>query len=483
MYPLEIIFIALVLGFLVGQTVRGVPRNYLLTLLAAGLAVVVLAGVLGQIRWQMLPAYLLFAILSLLTLKRSYSHVAVRLVGVSLGAVLLLVAATLSVGLPVLSLPAPDGPNTVGTASFHLVDDSRDNSFFGAPDEERELYLQAWYPGVIEEGQREPRVRTLWAELYRGERDLFTAFASYLRGVKTHSYDEIPLSAAQASYPVIVFSHAMGSFAEQSTPLMEHLASHGYVVLSVGHTYTSMRVVSSDGRAIYLNLELINEVSAPYDAEAADIAAKLEQAGSAEERMNLQLDRYERATGLNALMATWVDDLRFVLDSITTPSDRDLKLQAISRRIDADRIGLLGMSFGGGAVTELCKSDARCRAALNIDGGTFGQRQRQPLQVPYLSLTRENQDSVAYLLPASRSDYYAVEVAGATHLDFTDDTIVLPILKWLGITGAISAERVIEITNVVSLRFFDAYLRGGPKPRFGEAFPELTVEMNDYAVQ
>ncbi len=139
------------------------------------------------------------------------------------------------------------------------------------------------------------------------------------------------------------------------------------------------------------------------------------------------------------------------------------------------------MSFGGGAVTELCKSDARCRAGMNMDGGTFGQRQREPLQVPYLALTRENQDSLDYLLSASRSDYYAVEVEGTTHLDFTDDTVVLPILKWLSITGAIAGERAIEITNAVALNFFDAYLRGGTKPSFNDEFPELNVEMNDYA--
>ena len=84
-------------------------------------------------------------------------------------------------------------------------------------------------------------------------------------------------------------------------------------------------------------------------------------------------------------------------------------------------------------------------------------------------------------MSASRSDYYAVEVKGTTHLDFTDDTVVLPILKWLNITGDIAGGRAIEITNAVSLRFFDAYLRGGPKPRFDDGFPELTVEMNNYA--
>jgi predicted dienelactone hydrolase len=481
MRPLEVLFVLIVAGLLVAQNVRGLQRRYLFALAVAGLSTILLSGLLGQVRWQMTPAYLLFVILSLLLLRRSFSYVGVRSLGVALGIVLLAISAVASLGLPILTLPAPDGPHVVGVTSLALIDDTRDNSFFNAPDEKRELYIQIWYPGAIAAGQPAPRARTLWEELHRGDLDLFTVFSSYLRGVETHSYEEIPFSPAQADYPAIIFSHAMGSFPEQSTLLMEHLASHGYVVLATSHPYASMRVMSGSGRAIYVDLDKLNEISAPFDAGAADARARMEQAGSTEERTRLLLERYESADGLNALMATWVDDLGFVLDSITTPSGRDPKLQAISDRIDADWIGLLGMSFGGGAVTELCKSDARCRAGMNMDGGTFGQRQREPLQVPFLGMNRENQDYLDYLRSASRSDYYAVEVKGATHLDFTDDAVVLPILKWLNITGDIEGRRVIEITNAVSLRFFDAYLRGGPKPRFSAEFPELTIGMNDYA--
>lgn len=483
MYWLEIGFVLTVVGLLIAQNVRGIPRTYWLALLAAGFSTLVLSVWAGQMRWQMTPAYLLFAGLALLSLRQSYSHVAVRSIGVALGVSFLTVGVILSLGLPILTLPAPGGPYAVGSTSLSLIDETRDNSFFDRRDEARELYVQIWYPGEIAASQPTPRVRTLWEELYRGDLDRFTVFSRYLRGVETHSYEDIPFSPAQPDYPVVIFSHAMGSFPEQSTLLMEHLASHGYVVLATSHPHASMRVVSSNGRAIYLDMDKINEVSAPFDAGAADASAKMEQAGSAEERTRLLLERYEGANGLNALMATWVDDLRFVLDSITTPAGRDPKLQAISDRIDADRIGLLGMSFGGGAVTEVCKSDARCRAGLNIDGGTFGQRQREPLQVPFLGMNRENQDFLDYLMSASRSDYYAIEVKGATHLDFTDDAVVLPILKWLGVTGDIAAWRIIEITNAVSLQFFDAYLRRGPKPRFSVDFPELTVEMNDYARQ
>jgi predicted dienelactone hydrolase len=479
--PVEIVFVLIALGLLVTQNLRGVNRAYPLALLAAGLVTLVLGAWFGPFRWQMAPAYLVFLASALLSLRQAHSHIALRSLGVFVGALLLAVSITLSVGLPLLTLPAPEGPHSVGTTSFSLRDDSRDESLFGAPDKKRELYVQAWHPAVVAKDGPEPRRRTLWSELHRGDLDRFTVFTRYLRRVETHSYEDVALGPAQATYPVIVFSHAMVSFAEQSTLLMEHLASHGYVVFAISHPYMSMRVVASDGSVVYPALEKVSAASAPFDTASAEFAAHLARAASDAERNRLQVERYASAEGLNELMAVWVADVRFALDAIAAPPGRYPQLQRFAGRIDAERIGLLGMSFGGGAITEVCKVDARCRAGLNIDGGTFGERQTQPLQVPFLGLVREGQSHLDYLLPASESDYYGVSVAGASHLDFTDDTVVLPMLKWLGFTGRIDARRVIEVTNAVSLRFFDAYLRDGPKPRFDEAFPELTVHMNDRA--
>jgi predicted dienelactone hydrolase len=452
-----------------------------LALAAAGLATATLSVFLGQARWQMTPVYVVLAVSSLLLLKRSFSHVALRSLGVALGTLLLATGAAASLGLPILTLPPPDGPHAVGVTSASLVDTTRDNAFFGVPGEARELYVQAWYPGARAALEVAARPRTLWEELYRGALDRFTFFSRYLRGIETHSFEDLPLASAEMHYPVIVFSHALGSFAEQSTLLMEHLASHGYVVLGVGHPYVSMRVPRDPGEPIYVDLDKINELDAQLASAAADLEPKIANAASVEERTQLALERYERASGYNALMAVWVADLRFVLDSLTGQGVTSPPLQPLVDAIDADRIGLLGMSFGGAAVTELCKDDARCRAGMNIDGGsTFGQRQRRPLRVPFLALVQDGSTSLRYLLDASRSDYYEVEVSGATHLDFTDDTVVLPILKALNVTGDIAGERVIEVTNAVALRFFDAYLRGAAPPQFSD-FAELTVRTNELA--
>ena len=187
---------------------------------------------------------------------------------------------------------------------------------------------------------------------------------------------------------------------------------------------------------------------------------------------------FEKGTALNALMEIWVDDLRFVVDEIEA-STRHGREQ-VQGKIDLARIGFLGMSYGGGAITEFCKVDMRCSAALNLDGGTFGKRQRLPLPVPYLALlSPTNAKYFDYLQYGSTNDYYQVVVDGALHVDFTDVSVTMPLLKWLNIAGEIDGQRAIDITNAVALPFFDAYLRDGPKPRFEDLqFSELTVVTN-----
>lgn len=484
MYPSEIVLLVALLALLIAQNVQRLGRSLSLGCFAIALVTALLSGALGQARWQMAPAYVLFAVLSLLLLRRAYSHIVVRAAGIVLGALLLAISVVLSLALPVVTLPAPDGPHVVGSRSFWLRDESRNDAYFGVPDAPRELYAQAWYPATLPNGEAAPRVKTMWEQLYREERDVVSFLTGYLRGVETHSYADAPLAAAQAPYPLIVFSHGTGLLAEQNTPLMEHLASHGYIVLAIGHTRLSMRVVSPDGRTIPLDFAKMNAAMEEYgELDPEEFDARARRAETAEEAATIQLELGERATKMNELMAIWVADLKFVLDEITAPSGASPALEAFLRGADRTRIGLLGMSFGGGAVTELCKFDARCHAGLNLDGGLFGSRQRQPLKVPFLGLiSAGNERYNEYLLLSSENDYYEVLVEGATHGDYFDMVILMPFMKWLGLNGSIEAERVIEIVNHVSLRFFDAYVRGRDEPRFDrDEFPELRVETNEHA--
>jgi predicted dienelactone hydrolase len=476
MYVLEILLTISLLLLVIVQHVRAVDRRVLSTLFTAALVAFLASLILGQLRWQMAPIYLLLLVLTLLRLKRSRSHAVLRYVGAALGVLLLAGGVALSLALPILTLPTPQGPYAVGSRQLSLIDESRNEAYFGLPDQSRELPLRVWYPGLLAESQARPRVRTLWQDLYQGPMDWVAFLAGYMRGIKTHTYPDIPLAPSDTPYPVLVFSHAYGFFAEQNTLLMEHLASHGYVVIGVNHTRMSIRVISSQGQIIAIDPSRRQQALAEGDALSDEALTEIFASAGSPEELSVKLSTL--APALTEQLAIRVADLRYVMDSIVAPSSANPALSELLGQVDPRRIGVIGMSLGGGTALQACKLDTRCRAGLNLDGPLLGDHQWQALQAPFLSMhstwTLPFYESV---LRNSRGPYYEVLVEGAEHADFSDMTFLLP--KWLGPGGEIAPQRAIEVVNAVTLRFFDAHLREGAPSRFdaGE-FPELHVRTN-----
>jgi predicted dienelactone hydrolase len=170
----------------------------------------------------------------------------------------------------------------------------------------------------------------------------------------------------------------------------------------------------------------------------------------------------------------WVEDIEFIADTLP---DLQAPVAGLAESIDTGGFGVFGMSYGGGAAGEFCKQDQRCRAGANLDGTQFGRNWNRAVAAPFLMLyNAEHQggNDFAYLPPTH--DFWDYAVKGATHFDFTDFTYVWPLFKTLGFTGSIDGMRMIDITNVVVLSFFDHSLKG--KPVSGELFtdiPELVV--------
>jgi predicted dienelactone hydrolase len=478
MYALEAAFLLITAAWLVVTNTTRATRTTSVTLFLAGLVVTAAAFALGEARIHMLPAALIFIVLSFFLLRRGYSHIAVRSVGVLFGSIFVAASVLLALALPVVTLPAPDGPHTVGVTSFTLVDASRDDAMFGAAGRPREIYVQVWYPGALPENGPAPRPRGLWAELYRPP--VLDVIFGYLGGMKTHSYPDLPLSPSREFYPAILFSPSAGGIAEQNTLLMEHLASHGYIVFGVTHPHFGLFTTYSDGSGVPSNAKIMEATSQQGAVDLDEIKARAELAASPLERAGTRLEYFERGTLLNGFMEILVGDLGLLLDAVTMAGDAPAVPALVAGRVDVNQIGLVGMSLGGGAVTALCKEDVRCHAAVNLDGGLWGNRTRQPLTVPYLVVAHpDNAHFFEHDLLTSEAPYYAITVAGAEHTDFMDISLFAPVLRWLGVTGSIEGERVIDIMNVLSLRFFDAYVRGTVTPALEpEGFPELSTQTN-----
>src|SRR5215471_9182252 len=129
--------------------------------------------------------------------------------------------------------------------------------------------------------------------------------------------------------PLILFSHHSGGSRRASTFLTTHLASHGYLVAAMDHS----EVVAP---------ELLRQ-----DNETPEQKAK-------------------RGEGW---IASRVPDLRFLLDYVLSQPFAEV-------RVDADRIGAAGHSFGGWTVLEAPSVEPRIQSVVALAPG--GSRKRRP---------------------------------------------------------------------------------------------------------
>ena len=108
------------------------------------------------------------------------------------------------------------------------------------PSRPREIMVQIWYPAI-------PDHQPLAS--YRRRRET-TLLSSYMAVLKTHSYKDAAVATNGAPFPVLLFNPAWAGHRTQNTYQVEDLASHGFIVVGVDHTYNSGPVAFPDGRVI-----------------------------------------------------------------------------------------------------------------------------------------------------------------------------------------------------------------------------------------
>jgi Chlorophyllase enzyme len=120
-------------------------------------------------------------------------------------------------------------------------------------------------------------------------------------------------------HPVLVFSSGYGAIPRVYSILHEEMVSHGYVVVTIAHTYWDSLTTFADGTT----------------------AGGTKGATSDQE--------------LDAELGVWIDDTKLVLDAIAgiDANDADGKLTG---RLDLEKIGGYGHSFGGATSVRLAGS-------------------------------------------------------------------------------------------------------------------------------
>ena len=370
---------------------------------------------------------------------------------------------------PPPSIPAdlflrPAGPHRVGTIDTLWIDSSRAERLTKNPDDHRHLMIQIWYPADVADGAET-------AKYIRNPEEFnnLPAFRPVLH-VRTNAVPGAPVARGEARYPVLLYNHGGSWTRFSATFTTEWLASHGYVVVSVDHTGFNKTVLFPDG----------------YRYQPDTLTMPVPKPGN----FRATVDENWAYLG-NEAFPTWVADARFALDRIEELNR--MPGSPFQGRLDLDRIGALGWSFGGATAVQLSRVDPRIKAAVDQDGQLFGEVRDLGSARPVMLMHNDSDPSrqvpdslrtaMAELVARVRGfdstfrarttgDWYDVTIARTGHGHFSDLTLFFP-----RDTTQMEPRRAHEIINAYTLAFFDFYLRGKPSPLLAgpsPAYSEVT---------
>ena len=142
------------------------------------------------------------------------------------------------------TLPAPSGPFGIGRIGYEWIDPSRPDAYSANPDAHRDLMVYLWYPAprtdIGRTGSYLPNAKQMDAnpEVQRRVGDEFGDSWGLIvsGGIVSHAIENAPVVKSPKHFPVVLFSHGLGSMGFAYTSLIENLVSHGYVVASIEHT-------------------------------------------------------------------------------------------------------------------------------------------------------------------------------------------------------------------------------------------------------
>jgi dienelactone hydrolase len=276
--------------------------------------------------------------------------------GVLLGLLLMIAGIAAYNSLPGERVEKPTGDYAIGSVSYHWTDSSRKELYTADPEDNRQLMVQVWYPAQKDAKGSKMKYYPDYNDL-KPLKTKLKFWKEYLYNNKwTHSVVEAPIAEDSNAFPVVLFTHGMGSSRFFSTYQFEELASQGFIVVSVEHTFfTNSGTLFPDGS------KLARKVSLPEDYGEAGLLVR----------------------------DVWAKDASFVLDRVLSLNEQDPK-GILEHKVDPSRVAIMGHSFGGANAAYVLSTDNRFKAGINLDGFPYGTEGiTSGLQQPFMWMHTE----------------------------------------------------------------------------------------------
>jgi dienelactone hydrolase len=269
-----------------------------------------------------------------------------------------------------------------------------------------------WYPARVQPGER-VAFGSYCDRLLAERRAYWGAYTNRVPSLVSYASPDLPLSPVPDRFPVIIYSHGLGdqqgrSVRTENTEKVLQLASHGYIVLAIEHTDAYATVLPPGNLIVGRNVWSFNFLK----------------------------DRLK--------------DVTFLLNHLGELNASDSVFQG---RLDLDRLGIMGWSWGGGTSAEALHLEERLKAAVLLDGyfDSTAAVLKSGLRKPFMAMMNPSgSGDNAVLFNKTAKDAYQLTIRGSTHEMFTDNAwIVTP-----------TAVRRAQAMDACMLSFFNKHLRG-----------------------
>ncbi|WP_103341159.1 alpha/beta hydrolase family protein [Amycolatopsis sp. CA-126428] len=339
-------------------------------------------------------------------------------------------------------LPAPTGHQPVGVTTLSLKDTSRPDPWVPTVPY-RELMVSVFYPATSANGPKKQYMTPLESERNLERENIPGLSLDILSTVRTNAVVDARPAGRWHSLPLVVLSPGWTQPRATLTALAEELASRGYAVAAIDHTYENRATTFPDGHVT----------------------------GCAACEVDEQPGFWEKFAQVRT------KDTSFVLD--------ELLRSRWGALIDPQRIGMTGHSAGGAVTTQAMLADPRIRAGADLDGSVHVPIPASGLSRPFMFVGRADDYT-----PGAEGPYDDWEtdwthltgwkrwimVSGTVHASFTDLGVLAGQLG-VDIGDSIDPYRALAITRTYVSAFFDLNLRCRPQPLLAApspAYPEVT---------
>lgn len=322
--------------------------------------------------------------------------------------------------------PEPTGSHKVGVQEFDVLSYHQD-ALSPVPGELRNLHIKVFYPSDTSSTNYKNYFdswgnQVAYLTQLRPENMPIHPQQHELSTMSSWSIDRARIADNNGElWPVLFYSHGMGLFEVDNTELLEQLASSGFFVISINHTYVSGITTFENG-----------ETSRVYFPEGkGDVQT---EAG------RLYFD--------NVIAPQIAQDVLLVHQWLSWHQGR------FDYRIDVSNVGMLGFSLGASAAMNACQQLNICKAAANLDGIVLGPVATEPLNKPLLLM--RSQDPFSNLQQTyldNMAESHLISIANSQHNDFTDQG------RWIvGYPARVHPDIMHDVVKTSVVRFFASQL-------------------------